>query len=67
MRTGCSDCDHIQIRTGDKTRLCNRCELQLFDWIEAQIKKRRKHIMSERTKMELQAESEVQNVATSIR
>ena len=59
MRTGCPDCDRIQEFTNDKTRLCTKCEFQYLARRESQIKKRRKKIMSERTKTELKVESEV--------
>lgn len=58
MKTGCKDCDHIQAKIGDKTKLCDKCELQHLSWLELRIKRRRKRIMSERTKIELEVENE---------
>lgn len=60
MRTGCPHCDHIQAYTGDKTRLCTKCEFQHLTWLESQIKRRRKRIMTERTKIELGVETETE-------
>jgi len=53
MKTGCPDCDYVQAKTGDKTRLCFRHERSYEQWCERVARRRGRLVAETQRKIEL--------------